>query len=268
MKRYAVMALVALFSSGCASVVQKNFKVFADPPDADIRVVSGRDLTEQQYRSPARVSVEVPADPALASRAMLEVRKENYKPVTMPLSAIKEGQTLNVKLEKIIENLVRYRLTYRLVEPAVSDALRFRDATIAVSFSVGDQSFQMRLENLTASTVKILWDRAEYTDVNRQTHRLMHSGVRFQDRNNPIPDQPVPPHATVQEAVIPIDKVSFSQQNKGYDIRPLLPLDNEAAAGLKGGMINLFIPVEIDRQIIPYNFKIEITDAVKDAIKG
>jgi hypothetical protein len=268
MKRFAVLALIALVASGCSSVVQKNFKVFAEPSDADIRVVSGPELTEQKYRSPAHVTAIVPDNPELAAKGMLEVQKENYKPVTMPLGAIREGQTLNIKLEKLIQSLVRYRLSYRLVEPAASDALQFRDATVAVSFSVGDQSFQMRFENLTVSNVKILWDRAEYTDANRQTHRLMHSGIRFQDRNNPLPDQAVPPRAAVQEAVIPVSKVFFSQPKKAYDIQPLFPLDSEAAAGLKGKAINLFIPVEINRQIIPYNFKIEITDSVKAAGQG
>ena len=268
MNRYAVAALVALALSGCASVVQKNFKVFADPPDAEIRVVSGAGLTEQKYRSPARVTADVPNDPALASKAVLEVRRDNYKPVAMPLSAIREGQTLNIKLEKIALNLVRYRLSYRMVEPSASDTLQFRDAMIAVSFTVNDQSFQMRFENLTASDVKILWDRAEYTDVYKRMHRLMHSGIRFQDRNNPIPAQTVPPRAAVQEAVIPIDKVLMSQQKKGYEVQPLFSLDSDAAAGLKGKTVVLFIPVEINRQIIAYSFKIEIADSVKEAIKG
>jgi hypothetical protein len=126
----------------------------------------------------------------------------------------------------------------------------------------------MRLENLTASTVKILWDRSEYTDVNRQAHRLIHSGVRFQERNSPIPAQLVPSRAAVQEAVMPVDKVYYSQEKKAYDIHPLFVLDDDSAAGLKGKVINLFIPVEYNRQIIPYNFKIEITDSVKEAARG
>jgi hypothetical protein len=268
MKRYAVMALVALALSGCSGVVQKSFKVFADPPDADIRVVSGVGLTEEKYRSPARVTAGVPKDPALASKAVLEVRKDSYRPVTLLLSSIKEGQTLNIKLEKIAQSLVRYRLSYRLVEPSASDTLRFRDDKVAVSFTVSDQSLQMRFENLTASDLKILWDRTEYTDVNKQTHRLMHSGVRFQDRNNPIPAQVVPPHASVQEGVIPIDKVIISPQKRTYQVQPLIALDSDAAAAaLKGKTIVLFIPVEINRQIIPYNFKIEINDAVKETVK-
>lgn len=267
MKQYAVLALVALALSGCSGVVQKSFKVFADPPDAEIRVVSGKELTEKKYRSPARVTAGVPKDPALSSKAVLEVRRDNYKPVTMLLSTIQEGQTLNIKLDKMVQSLARYRLSFRMIEPTVSDALQFRDTTVAVSFIINGQSLQLRLENLTASDVKILWDRTEYTDANKQTHRLMHSGIRFQDRNNPIPAQVVPPHASLQEAIIPVDTVSFSQQKKSYELRLLMPIDSDAAAALKGKKLVLFIPVEINRQIIPYNFKFEITDAVKEEMK-
>jgi hypothetical protein len=268
MKRYFVAVLAAIMASGCTSAATKNFKVFADPPDADIRVVSGPELKELKYRSPAAVTVEMSKDPELASAAYLEVSRDSYKPFTLALRDIRDGQTLNVRLEKIMQSLFRYRLAYRLVAPAVSDTLQFRDTTIAVSFTVDDQSIQMHLTNLQDHEVKVLWDQAQFTDVNMQTSRLMHSGVHFQDRNNPIPDQVVPPRAAVQEGVFPINRVFFSQQKKAYETKPLFPIDTEAGAHLKGKTINLFIPMEIDRAIIPYNFKFEITNSVKEAVKG
>jgi hypothetical protein len=263
MKRLVMAALLVAIVSGCAGVTTKKFKVFADPSDSDIIVVSGPELKELKFRSPAYVTAVVPKDSARASKAVMTVRRENYKTMIMPLHDIKDGQTLNIKLEPT----VRYRLSHRLVSPAASDTLQFRDSTIAISFMLADQSFQVRLENLTSRNVKILWDRSEYTDPNGQPHRLMHSGIRFQDRNNPIPDQLVPPRSAVQEAVIPISKVSFVQEKKTYEIRPLFDLHSNSAAGLKGKTINLFLPVEVDRAIIPYNFKIEITDSVKEVIK-
>jgi hypothetical protein len=96
----------------------------------------------------------------------------------------------------------------------------------------------------------------------------MHSGVRFQERNTPIPDQVVPPRAAVQEGVFPINRVFFSQHKKAYETKPLFSVDTEAGAHLKGKTINLFIPMEVDRVIIPYNFKFEITDSVKETVKG
>jgi hypothetical protein len=269
MKKYVLVAIVAAFvASGCSSVAAKNFKVFADPPDSTIRVVSGVKLKEQLYRSPATITAEVPQDPALAEKAVLEVNKDNYQQKSILLRDIKDGDTLNVKLERIPHDIVRYKLSYRLVSPVVSKELRFQDKQISVSFAVGEQGFEMHFENLSPYDVKILWDRAEYTDVSRKTQRLMHSGVRFPDRNNPIPDQFVLSRSAVQENVIPIKNVFLLPQRKGYDIRPLFTLESDVAAGLKGKTIILFIPVEIDRQIVPYNFKIEITDSVKETIKG
>lgn len=268
MKKYIIFMLATVFAAGCSSVTTKQFKVFTDPADASIRVVSGAELKVLKYASPATVTAEVPKDPALAAKAVVEVSKGNYTPKTIALSDITHGSTLNVKLEKILRDLVKYRLTCRLISPVVSQELQFRDKSIAVSFVVGEQSVQMRFENLGPRDLKILWERSEYTDANNQQHRLMHSGVHYQDRNNPIPDQFVLSHSVVQETVIPISKVYFSQQKKAYEIHPLFTLDSDAAAALKGKTINLFIPVEIDRQIIPYNFKIEITDSVKEIIKG
>ena len=263
MKRYAVVVLAAIMASGCSSVVTKSFKVFADPPDADIRVVSGLELKELKYRSPAAVTAEVPKDPALASKAYLEVSRDSYKPFTLALRDIRDGQTLNVRLEKIMQSLFRYRLAYRLVAPAVvryapvqgHDHRRIVHGRRPVH---PDAPYEP-----ARPEVKVLWDQAQFTDVNMQTSRLMHSGVRFQDRNNPIPDQVVPPRAAVQEGVFPVNRVFFSQQKKAYEPKLLIPVDTEAAAELKGKTVILFIPMEINRQIIPYNFKFEITDSVR-----
>jgi len=260
MKKYLVLALIGFFVSGCSSTITKRFKVITDPPDADVSVVSGVEFKELKYRSPAAITVKIPKDPALAAKAVLEVRKDSYKPRSLALRDIKDGDSLTVTLEK----LIRYRLKYRLVAPVQASELRFQDKSISISVSVGEQTFQMSLTNLTSYPMKILWERAEYTDVNSRPYRIMHSGIAYPNRNNLIPDQVVQSGGSVQEAVIPVKNVYMSQQKKGYDLKPLFTLDTEAAAGLKGRTFNLFIPVEVNRQIIPYNFKIAIEDARRE----
>ncbi len=264
MKRLLIAGMAAVLVWGCSGIAPKKFTVLVEPSDSIITVVSGPELKELKFRSPAYVTALVPTDSVRAPKAVMTVRRENYKTQIVPLKDIKDGQTLNIRLDPT----ARYRLSHRLVSPAVSDTLQFRDSTISISFVLADQSFQLRLENLTSKTMKILWERSEYTDPNSQSHRLMHSGIRFQDRNNPIPDQLVPPRATVQVAVMPVNRVSFVPEKKAYEIRPIFDLHSDSAAGLKGKTINLFIPVEIDRAIIPYTFKIEITDSVRETIHG
>ncbi|HEY6011310.1 MAG TPA: hypothetical protein VIX18_07575, partial [Nitrospirota bacterium] len=148
MRRYVVAALAAILVSGCAGVVEKKFKVFTDPGDAVIRVVSGTELKELKYRAPVTIIAAAPTDPALAARAIVEVSRENYKPKVIPLSEIRDGALLNIKLEKDTST-VAYRLACRLLSPVASQELSFRDKTIAVSLSIGEQSFQMRFENVS-----------------------------------------------------------------------------------------------------------------------
>lgn len=259
MKKGLLFAMMLFVVAGCAGGVKKNFTVVTDPPDADIKIVSEADRTEQKYSSPARIMVKLPKDHRLQAKISVEVSRDAYKPWKVSLRDVREGETLNVKLEKI----VHYLLKYRMIGPVQSEEMKFQDKIISISLGVNDRSFLMSLTNLTQHELKILWDRAEYTDVNNRPRRLMHAGVRFQDRNNPIPAQVIPARGSVQQAVMPATSVVYSEEKKAYENLPLFPLDSETAALLKGRVFYLFIPIEIDRQIIPYNFKFEITDAVK-----
>ena len=134
MKKYILIAMsAALVVSGCSSVVTKHFKVFADPPDSTITVVSGVELKELKFSSPASITAEVPKDPALAAQAVLEVSRDNYQATTIALSDINEGDTHNIKLQKVLQDAVRYRLSYSLVTPVVSKTLKFRDKNMKLA---------------------------------------------------------------------------------------------------------------------------------------
>ncbi len=265
MKRYAVAVIAVVMLSGCSSVVTKHFNVIADPSDAQIRVVSGTALSEATYTSPASITAEVPKDPALARKTRLEVSKENYTPTVLTLQQVDDGQTVLIKLDKIIRTIVRYRLSFALESPKPSRSLSFHDRTISVAFTVKDRAYAMKFRNLSRHKARILWDRAEYTDVNNDTHRLMHSGIRFEDRNNPLPAQTVAPGKSIEADAFPVSNVVLKAAGQ-YEVQPLFSLFTEDAASLKGKSVILFIPVEVNRQIIPYNFKIRITDSVREVI--
>jgi len=261
MKKYLLVASIFLIVSGCESMIIKNFKVITDPPDAVIRVVSGIEQKEQRYTSPASITVEVSQAKAHAPKAVVEVSKNRYKPVTIEIRQINDGDTIRIKLEEIIY----YRMKYRLLRPVQSDEIKLRDRAISISFSVNDKSFQMSLTNHSNYPLMIHWGQAEYMDIFERTHRLMPSGVHFEERNNPIPDQVILPGKSVLESLTPISNVYVSPQTKNYEVKPLFA--HEAGVELKGKTFNLFIPIEIDRAITPYNFKIEIFDVTKDNVK-
>jgi len=266
MQQYLFIILASLFVTACpASMYAKTFTIIADPADSVISVVSGSGQKEQKFSSPAVITVDVATESARAGREILEVSKDRYKPVTIALRHINEGDTIRVKLEKTFLP----QLTYRLLAPAISSELDsrkpipsrnliFRDKAISISVAISETSFQAGIKNLSDHPLKILWERSEYTDIHARRFRLMNSGVRYQDRNNPIPDQIVLPGKSIRETITPIEHVFVSSKTGKYEVKPLFGQEEVNTSGLTGKTFNLFIPIEINRAITPYNFKIQI----------
>lgn len=261
MKNALVLCCALLIATGCASGVQKRFSITTEPPDAEILLFSGEGDSGRTYRSPADIRVSMPSKARQAAQARIEVTREAYKPRTIRLGSINDGDRLSIKLEKI----THYLLKYRMLSPARSENMQYRDRTASITLVPREHHIDMTFTNLSPKPIKILWDRAEYTDYVNRKHRLMHAGVRPQDRNNIIPPQEVAPGETLQQTIMPVDSLVYSREQKEYVPKPLFPVDSEAALALKGRKIYLFLPLEYDRTIIPdYNFRIEIEDVIKD----
>ncbi len=260
MKKALSLVFMLMFAVGCATTT-KHFSVTVDPPGALITVIPGGDEPEQKLRSPAKVAVPVPDDPNLATQGRIEVTRDSYKTKIIRLAAVEPGDVINIKLEK----LVHYLLKYRMLSPIPADVIGYRDRTIAVVFTPGERNFEMKLDNLTRKPLRILWDQAEYTDYVNRRHRIMYEGIRPQDRNNAIPPEVIAPGGSVQHVIVPVDAMVYSREKKGYDTKLLFPVDSDSALALKGRTVSLFLPVEVERAIIPdYNFRIQIVDVVKE----
>lgn len=261
MKKILILACVLAITAGCAADVKKRFSVIVEPPGADITVIPGGDRPEQKYRSPADITVFIPKDPSLAVKSRMEIKREAYKPKIINLSGIAEGETLKIRLDK----MVHYILKFRLLGPVQSEDLHYRDKIVDIRIKPAERYFAVSIENRTRKPLKILWEQSQYQDFMNRQHRLVHSGIKPQDRNNIIAPQEVPAGGSVQRDIMPVGAVVYSQEKKGYETRPLFPLDSDSALSLKGKTFTLFLPVEMDRAIIPdYNFRFEIVDVVRE----
>jgi hypothetical protein len=258
MKKLLILVCVLVLATGCSSGGKKRFTLIVDPPDADIIVITGGGRPEQKYHSPADITVDIPDNPGEAARGRLEIRREKYKPMSIILNSI-QADTLKLKLSRL-----SYKLKFRMTRPALSDQLMYRDKTLAIRLTPGERRFNLSIKNFAQKPISILWQQSEYTDYRFRAHRIIPSGVNPEHRNQAIRAQEIQAGGSLEQTFVPVDHITYSSEKKSYESRPLFSLENDGAPLLKGKSFSLFLPIEVDRAIIPdYNFQFEIVDVVE-----
>ena len=108
---------------------------------------------------------------------------------------------------------------------------RYEDDYINIVWYVDSKRFYFDLTNKSGHTIKINWDDISYVDYNGKVGRVMHSGVKYAERNNSQPASTVPKGATLSDILIPTENVYFiSGQFGGWREKYLIPcVYNDAA---------------------------------------
>lgn len=138
--------------------------------------------------------------------------------------------------------------------------LSFSDTSVSFTFSVSKQEFGFLLKNNTDQPIEIDWNRVAFVDVTGESHKVIHSGVKFIERSQPLVATTIPPSAKIEDIVFPSDYVYFREgQHGGWSEYPLFP-DGEKAAPYKGQTFTVFMPMKINGVVKNYSFKFKITD--------
>jgi len=90
----------------------------------------------------------------------------------------------------------------------------FEDSLVKILWLADSRQITFSIENKTDYIVKIPWDDAAYVDENNHSHRVIHSGIKFNDRANPQPPSVIAPEGILDDFVFPADYVQFISGNE------------------------------------------------------
>jgi len=100
---------------------------------------------------------------------------------------------------------------------------RYEDDYIDIVWYVSYKEFNFTLKNKSNHTIKINWDDISYVDYNGRTGRVMHSGVKYTDRNNSQPATTIPKGASLTDILLPTDNVTFLSSLGSWNEGRLIP---------------------------------------------
>ena len=161
-------------------------------------------------------------------------------------SKIKYGETKVVKVEQ--EGLSKYQ---------------YEDDYIKIFWYVSSTQFNFELTNKSGYTIKLPWDDMAYVDEDGKTKRIMHSGVKYTERNNSQPASTLPKNASLSDILLPTDNVFFvSGSYGGWRELPLFPkygTNEEAQASpALGKVVRVIFPVLIQDVVNEYVFEFKV----------
>lgn len=134
---------------------------------------------------------------------------------------------------------------------------RYEDDYIDIVWYVGKKQFNFTLKNKSGYPLKVNWDDVSYVDITGKVGRVMHSGVKYTDRNNSQPATVVPKNASISDLLMPTDNVHYVPgQYGGWRETNLIP----SAYKMKdvGKTMTVLLPIVIEDVQNDYTFTFSV----------
>ena len=117
-----------------------------------------------------------------------------------------------VKVERLERGL-------RLLGPQDMDTLstntqyqfQFDDDLVVALCSVNTSGIGFSLQNKTDHSMKVLWDEAAFVDEYGRCHRIMHSGVKYTDKEMAQPASVIVRKGIIEDKIFPTDYIYWSE---------------------------------------------------------
>lgn len=143
----------------------------------------------------------------------------------------------------------------------------FEDDMIKILWLPTSSKMGFLLNNKTDHTIKIMWDEGAYVDENGRSHRIMHSGIKYSEREQAQPPSVIVRKGSLSDVIIPTDYVVFEYSK--WEEKPIL-LDNQMGGDFKkllenskkyiGKTIQVLLPIQIEDTTNDYIFTFKVND--------
>jgi hypothetical protein len=148
---------------------------------------------------------------------------------------------------------------FSLVKPVAANDISFSDKYISVAWDISENQVGFTLTNKTNEPIKINWDQASFVDINGSSKQVIHSGVRYINRDSPQVPTIIPPTAKLNEIIVPKTNIYYGYSN--WKVEPIFP-EGPLAKSYANKEFSVFLPLEIEGKSKYYSFTFRINNII------
>jgi hypothetical protein len=103
------------------------------------------------------------------------------------------------------------------IETVIEEGIQkfyFEDEMVKIKWRPAPDDIVFVVNDKADSPVKIIWDEGKFIDKNAVTHRLLHSGIGYEDRNDSHPPTIICAKDTLEDFVFPADYWQKEESSK------------------------------------------------------
>jgi len=98
----------------------------------------------------------------------------------------------------------------------------FEDDMMKILWNVHPRGLSFFMTNKTEYSIRIIWDEAAYVDEKNVSQKIMHSGIKYIDKDKSQSPSAIVRRGAFSDEIIPTEKIHYAGQ-AGWIVEPLLP---------------------------------------------
>lgn len=166
--------------------------------------------------------------------------------------------SLLAEVEKPANSDIRYGETMIVPSEDGISKFTYKDNVIDIMIFADRSNFNFTLQNVSESSIKIVWDEAVFVNFDGSTEKVMHKGIKFSEKNGSQPATTIIKKAKWEDSVTPTHLVYYREATKyiegGWTTSSMYPIEK----GLTPGQIRLMLPIQIKDVINEYVFVFDV----------
>jgi hypothetical protein len=135
------------------------------------------------------------------------------------------------------------------------NSLSYIDNHIELKLIPQEKNLSVELKNISGNTITIVWDEIIFVNEDSESQRVIHSGIKYNERNNPQQPSLIAKNTVLKDALIPVNRIKWMTDE--WYVGPILNW-RHTPRYYNGKQVQLIFPIKTNGVSYEYTFVFDL----------